>query len=393
MNLKSILLLSLFLATYTSLPPLVLSDSESDLLHRWNELTIRYDHFIKTGELTDALRLATKALGLARDSFSTESREVASALENLGTVNFNLERPNPARKHFEQAIEIRRHYKNRDLARYLYALQGLANAHAALANYQEARELFNEIFAKRISHFGRADLQVARTFVDLGELAIRQGSMKEAHKLLDQAHEIFKDYPSHDINIYVDLLEALAYMHRDRGNLDKAERLLLRALRIRSRVCGPKSAYVGLTLTTLAWVHWDLGKRNQWQEEIKTEQEMLKQTCGVHSLQYEQTLVIQGLVSHEAGDYSRAESFFRKALKTIGGMDPIPNDELAGVQVRTAFRSIDMVSRNSCWSQASTWPRTNLGEASAKFEPYLRALSSYTSALGVSKRQNGTRTD
>ncbi|MFC1833569.1 tetratricopeptide repeat protein [Thermodesulfobacteriota bacterium] len=282
----------------------------------------QYDDLRKRGKLAEAMRPAKQALYLARRSFPKRSAEVAQALDNLGSLYSDLNRHNPARPLLEEAVAIRANIFGVDHPKYLSSLESLAYVHMRKGLHEKARKLFNMILAHRKAKSGPNSLQVARTMVYLGELAMRTGKRLQAERLLKSGLDMLGNTSDAAEECQADLWARLGDLYRIKGDYDRAEILLARSINLQSEITGENHFDVALTLGRLALVHWHQGKKAQSKAELFRAQEIVAESCGLNSIRYAEELVLTGLVCHKEGKYWRAKVLFEMAKPILETIQP-----------------------------------------------------------------------
>jgi tetratricopeptide (TPR) repeat protein len=186
----------------------------------WKALTDEVVPLITKGELSRAERTARQALAEARKSFGEDHRNTETSYANLALALRFRGRHEEAEKHYRSALALRE--------------KALGANHPSTA------------------------LLIA----NLAEVIQAQGRHAEAEKLQRRVLPVFEKAYGDDAKTAT-LLNNLGAALRSQGRHQEAEPLLRRALTIKENTLGPYNPSVAHTLTNLADVLDQLGRKGE----------------------------------------------------------------------------------------------------------------------------------
>lgn len=173
---------------------------------------------------------------------------VASAMNGLGTLEYDAGRFEPARRLYDQSLRIRRELgEGRGIAQ---SLTNLGLCHAAEGDFELAVQRIDE--ARTIHESLGNAFGVAKTLGEIGFLRSRQGRHEEAIRLLDRAVQI-----QADLGPNISLLCRLGFAHLWAGSLDEARTAFENALHMFEGTAEP--SLPSLALNGLALVEEKAG--------------------------------------------------------------------------------------------------------------------------------------
>jgi tetratricopeptide (TPR) repeat protein len=240
----------------------------------WAILNDKLDLLRNMGQIPEAIRMAEKALELARRAFPETSRECALSLEKLGQLHDQAGDRRAAKEPLLEAHRLLTKAEKPDhraifrSARRLASLcDSIDDGDGAIAHYEEAIRAGTQIPDLPYSELGTILNNIALAYRKSGRAAAAEPYYRQALELYEK-----QVGPEHaDV---ASVLNNLAVFYTNEKRFAEAEKLHLRALAIREKVHEP------------------------------THSDIAQSKCNL------------AVVYHSQGDYVRASELYRASLKT-----------------------------------------------------------------------------
>jgi tetratricopeptide (TPR) repeat protein len=182
---------------------------------------------------------------LAQKNPDTYLPDVAQTVSNLAVLDTNQNRQEAARKEYEEALKIRRELAQKDpdtylpvVARTLSNLAGLDQnqnrMEAARKGYEEALKIYSELAQKNSDTYLP---EVARTLSNLAGVDQNENQVEAARKGYEEALKIRRDFAQKNPDTYLpgvaETLNNLAALNQKQNRMEAARREYEEALKIR----------------------------------------------------------------------------------------------------------------------------------------------------------------
>lgn len=175
----------------------------------------RYRRLVQEGTLDEADIAAKRIVGMAIKVYGPQSRETASALNNLGIVQHSTGQFDAAIQNFASAIEIIEIVEDKLNEALVNPLKGLGAAQLSNGRPDQAKETF--IRAKHITHVneGPHNLHQIEILESIAETDIRMGDVEEARDTLDRIHALnVKHFEEDPLGLLPSLMNRATWQHR-----------------------------------------------------------------------------------------------------------------------------------------------------------------------------------
>ena len=171
--------------------------------------------------------------------------DVAQTLNNLANLDHDQNRPEAAREEYEEALKIYRELAQKNPVTYLpyvaVTLNNLANLNAdqhqpeaARKGYEEALKIRRELAQKKPETY---QLDVAGTLNNLANLDRKQNRMEPARKGFEEGLKIYREfaqkYPDTYLPLVATIVNNLANVDEDQDRMEPARKGYEEALKIR----------------------------------------------------------------------------------------------------------------------------------------------------------------
>lgn len=270
-------------ATIALLGPLLAKDSQwSSALEKgkaWNLLGAAYQDI---GRLSDARHCHETAIRLLR-STPEAKQELASALDNLGSVENLIGTPESSRS---------------------------------------LREAAHQLYEKLGDHAG-----LARTSNSLATIAIRQGDFKTAKKCAMKASDEARDATNLDDDDRAALESVAGTIAMHNGTSQRAAEYFSRAIAFWTNKHGEQYWMVGLGYSLRAQAYGEIGEQRQAYSDIDRALEIVAHSAGKATALYWRTELLHAQLLSTFGDHTSAKRLEKIAQN---GLTQLQRDQCAG---------------------------------------------------------------
>ncbi|KAJ9137354.1 TPR-like protein [Coniochaeta hoffmannii] len=204
---------------------------------RYGELLLRCSWYLYEREQYEiAKRMAEAAI---HNFVDQTSLAFASAVDLVGLVDLDMNKPSEAMKRFNQALEIRKQQHGPGDALVASSLNNIALAHTEMGELEEAYEAHNRAIAIRLE---RAMDRIGNSYSNMASLLLRMGKPNEAEEMLKCCPSLkgFTDdtfLKTGNPRFSGDMV-LLSRIRLRQGRLDEAVRLATKALAFRQKLLG-----------------------------------------------------------------------------------------------------------------------------------------------------------
>jgi tetratricopeptide (TPR) repeat protein len=268
------------------------------------------------GRLVDAEQHYFRSLSILEQLASNDdNKDLATVLNNLGTVVSELGEPDRALNYYQRALDAYRVSTGEQGHELGVYLNNLASAMLALGRYEEARTVSEEALYLDQLRFGPDHPRLAGRLANLAAVLKSLGELTQAQRLLEQALEIDEaTYGVHHPAVARDV-NNLGTVLRHKGDMQAARACFERALAIDEAVFGPAHPTVATDLSNLAAVLQDL-------DELDSARVLLERALAIDESSYgpeHPTVAIRltnlGSIARQQRDDYRARDSYARALK------------------------------------------------------------------------------
>ena len=175
----------------------------------------KYRRLLSEDSLDEADVTAKRIVEMAIKIYGPQSRETASALNNLGIVQHSNEQFDAAIQNFSSAVEIIEIAEDRLNSALVNPLKGLGAAQLGIGRPDEATKTFNR--AAHITHVneGPHNLDQVEILESMAESQLRMGDTKEARNILDRIHGLnVRHFEQDPLGLLPSLMNRATWQHR-----------------------------------------------------------------------------------------------------------------------------------------------------------------------------------
>lgn len=263
----------------------------------------------------EAEPLFIRALKIRKDILGAKHTQVADTLHALGVLYQKMNEDEKATLHLHQALRIRQEALNANHADLAESYHDIGIYHLDKTQYNEAKEMLENALRIREAIYEPDHPVIAETLNQLGNVYQELGDKDQADECFIRATQI-QGISLHDKHSdYAGTLNDHAGLDMEQGNYADAEIKFLSALEIRRKVGGEESMEVAETLNDLAYLYLVQGIKYDEAEKlllralaIRTEKH-----GNFHRLTSE-TMSNLGMLYIKKEDFDQAERYMMRAL-------------------------------------------------------------------------------
>ena len=238
------------------------SDGDASLLDGLCELLTSIQENAGVVKVREAI-LVKKML-----AFGAESKEVGSALWDLGVAYWRLGDSTKHRDAFERALPIYERKHGKDSVNVAGVLTYLGIAYTSLGDHAKARDMLERALAINERAYGREHPEVAITLANLGDTYYYTGDHAKQCELYERALAIKERAYGREHAQVASTLTNLGNAYGKLGDQAKQRDMLERALAIKERAHGRDHVNVATTLGSLGMAYGALGDAAKKREYI-----------------------------------------------------------------------------------------------------------------------------
>jgi tetratricopeptide (TPR) repeat protein len=160
-----------------------------------------------------------------------------------------------------------------------------------------------------------------RSLRSMGRVYIASGGYEKAQPFLERALHVaqgIRPRRTSDSEVYACMLD-LAYLYKNQGRLDEAERMCLSGLELQEKVYHEDHPYVAYTLRILSEIYRRQGRYRQARSRLERALGIMHSVCPNDDQQSAPFEVDMGRLLAERGCLAEAEAHFEKAIAVIEG--------------------------------------------------------------------------
>ena len=274
------------------------------------------------GDLDKAQQLYQRALKIRERAFGSDSPAVASTLNNIAELHRLRGEYAAADPLYRHSIQSWERSLGPDHTLIALPLTNLAIVRRVLGDYAESETLYLRALEIREKGLGPEHLEVASSLNNLGALYMFKGDFSKAELMFKRAFEIWQHQLGEEHPNLAAALTNLATIEQSRGNLDQAEQLYKRSLKVWEKAVGADHPSFAEALDNLGSLLRDNGDVNEAEAMLQRALGIREKALGLEHPDVATSLNNLGKLYTQKGDFDKAESLFQRALtireKTLG---------------------------------------------------------------------------
>ena len=226
--------------------------SDEDLIEPFIGISKFYEG---QGAYIQALPWRKQCLSVAKERFGEKHLKVASSLNNLGVVYYDLGRYETTESLYLKALEMRKELLEEEHCDIANSLNNLAVLYKKQGRYEEAEPLHLKALEIRKKLLGEEHLDTASSLHNLATLQDDQERYEEAETLYLKALELHKKILGEEHTSVAKNLNNLATLYDKQERYKEAEPLYLKALEIRKKLLGEEHPSIANSINNLATLY------------------------------------------------------------------------------------------------------------------------------------------
>jgi tetratricopeptide (TPR) repeat protein len=293
-------------------------------------------------EADNSLKLLQESLVVYRSHFGSDSREVATLLNNIGRVHYLKEEYSQALEAYEEALAIRRKVLGKDSIDVAATICNTGQAYHQRGDFHRAMDFYTDFLELAEKRLGSNHRDIAVIFKCMAEIHQERGEMEQARKLFEKALESGRTALG---NIHPELaltLNKLGNLFYETHDLEKALYYYSEGLRVERAVLKSTHPHIIVTLMNIAQIYRLRGSFAAALINYGEIHALQLKINGINSLIVASTLSSMGLMQYQLHTYSEAFNCYQEALRIQ--RDHYGSDENA--DVASTLNSIGLVLFN-----------------------------------------------
>lgn len=247
-------------------------------------LGVAYTHL---GDYSRAQELFQRGLETFKSLLSQDEevqkaidRRIAQCLSKIGMTKRKRFSDDLGESNLDEAVKIQRRLESPDIAFTLGNLAIICRERGSPEDLEESSKYLTEALQIEEKYYGKEHMSVATTKSHLSIIRRRQGRMKDAFRLAEEAHDISKHVHGHMKAFHpgiANCLSAVARTLRDLGQLENAREAFAESLKINEDIYGRDHHKVIAQLAGLASVYRHMGLPKEAEPLLKDALERCKE--------------------------------------------------------------------------------------------------------------------
>jgi serine/threonine-protein kinase len=266
-----------------------------------------------TGDDAGSEALLQRAVALIESAGESDSRRLATALNNLGLIYWRQGRLRAAVRTLERALAIRMKNEGSNSSVVAYARKSLSHVHRDLGELDIAERYGQEALAVAEKLFPPNHPFIGTTLESLGQIAQKRGDRARARALYERSIASYEGSQRPDNPDLAYPLRYLAGLLREEGETKEAVHLYERALAVRRKAFGDRHHEVAESWHDLARGRLALDDLNGALEALRTGVDTFRSTLPADSSQLAGGLFLLGDVLRVNGRPVEALPYLEEA--------------------------------------------------------------------------------
>jgi tetratricopeptide (TPR) repeat protein len=265
----------------------------------------------------------------------------------------------------------------------------IGNSYRSLGDFPAAEDNLRLAVQLNERVYGRRNLQVADSRVDLGQVLRTLVDFKGAESQYQEALAIYRAVHNSDSRGEAACLHHLALLRRTQGQYDAAEELYRQAIEMRQRVLGRDHSDVAESLSALGELCYERQDLDQAEALFREADQVNRGFFGDDHPTVAAGLNDLGAILHARGEYDQAEELYRQAVamgrRLLGDEHPLVGQALNNLAM-TLSAQRRPASAEPLFLQALALRRKQMGAEHPDVAVVANNLAAFYTSLGQPDR-------
>ncbi len=273
--------------------------------------------YASLGSGPDGQRLMAEALNTMRELYGSADLRTVEAVEQAALRHAESRQDTEARQLFEEALAFRLTERPRNAVRVVDNLRRLARLALVMQHPDSAAKLLDRAIALRDEYGLKTDMDAAIDHIDQARMLRIRGSIDEAGVSFDRALSLLRTIGADADSLYIRALNEYAVMLRPAGQHERAEEMYREALERAVGRLGEVHPVTQSVRGNLARLLTESGRSDEAIVILAGALGAAHTAWGQNSWQYAQQLGEIGSTHFLAGNATGAEAAFRESAAIL----------------------------------------------------------------------------
>jgi tetratricopeptide (TPR) repeat protein len=272
--------------------------------------------YVTIGDFEKSAAILEEVVKLKAATIGMKSVQVAQTLVCLATTYECSEQFSKSMKSLKKAYKIYTEVGGYSSADSTSTLNKIAQLYEATGDNNRASIAYLGVLRGRKINHGDDHLLVGETYFRLGRTLRETGQTDKALKCMKEALPIYigKGVEISDVEMIAEIMHEMAMIHKEKGQLNEAARILRQELGVRRKVGQPEFPLIARTLNFLGVIEYEM-KSNTKALKYLVEALSIFQQKGEQGIDCAEVLFNAGLVFEASKNQDRALEAFDEAAR------------------------------------------------------------------------------
>lgn len=281
-----------------------------------DKINAKIDYYRKTGEHYKALPLAKEGLDIALKIYSETDGRLASYLNNIAMLYYEMEDYRKAETYFSQSILVWKNASGDRSTQLARTYVNLARLYLKTNRYEVTENILKLALSIQKEKLPPASEDIAVTLSELGHFYKAVGDNSKAFGYFNQSLDIWQKTIKTDDDIRLaPLYNNIGVMSQELKNYANAEIYFKKALSVREKYLTANSPDVVISLVNLGNFYFDRGDFEKAGYYLIRVKNIQSQGTGEGDLAYALALHTLGKIYIQEKDFSASEIILNEALQ------------------------------------------------------------------------------
>ena len=289
----------------------LLKGDHTDLATALNNVGSVYSNLGKDDE---ALRYYNESLEMTQRLFKGDHTSIATSLNNVGSVYDNLGKYDEALRYCKDSLEMKQRLFKGDHSSIATSLNNIASIYSNLGKDDEALIYYNDSLEMTQRLFKGDHSLIATSLNNIGFIYKNLGKTDEALKCYKDSLEMTQRLFKGDHSSIATSLNNIGLIYKNLGKYDEAFGFYKDSLDMMQRIFKDDHSFIAACLHNIGLIYKNLGKTDDALRYYKDSLEMKQRLFKGDHIEITSSLSKIGLVYIDLGRYDEACRYFKYSL-------------------------------------------------------------------------------